>query len=128
MAGKFATIDEYIDSLPDEVQAIAQEVRRTIRAAVPEPGETISYQMPTITLDGESLAYFAVWKNHVGLYPPVPTEDEALEREVAPYRGPKGNFRFPLSAPIPYDLIRRLTAILVRERLAQTSAGNPVRF
>lgn len=40
--------------------------------------------------------YFAAWKQHIGLYPPVPVTDEAFERELARYKGPKGNLRFPL--------------------------------
>lgn len=116
MADKFATIDDYIGSFPEDVQTILEEVRRTIRSAVPAPGETISYQMPTITLNGKNLVTFATWKHHIGLYPPISTTDETLDQAVAPYRGPKGNFKFPLREPIPYDLIGRLTVILVNQR------------
>jgi uncharacterized protein YdhG (YjbR/CyaY superfamily) len=116
VAAKFASIDDYIGSFPDDVQTILEEVRRTIRSAVPAPGETISYQMPTITLDGSSLVYFAAWKHHIGLYPPVITTDEAFEQQLAPYRGAKDNLKFPLAEAMRYDLIERVTALLVEQR------------
>lgn len=127
VAGKFATIDDYFASLPEDVRVVMEEVRRTIRNAVPAPGETISYQMPTITIRGESLVHFAAWKQHIGLYPPVPDTDEEFERELAPYRGPKGNLRFPLAEPIPHDLIERVVARLITERVGPPSppSGGP---
>jgi uncharacterized protein YdhG (YjbR/CyaY superfamily) len=115
MAENFATVDEYICSRPEGVQSIIQDVRRTLRNAIPGAGEKISYQMPTITLDGSSLLYFAAWKHHIGLYP-IPTADEALEQELAPYRSGRDTVRFPLRQPMPHDLIERLAALLVQRR------------
>jgi len=115
MAAEFATVDEYIDSFPPDVQTILNEVRRTIRAAAPETDEKISYQMPTLTLDGRYVVYFAAWQRHVGLYP-VPAVDDGLERELAPYRAAKAAVRFPLHEPIPYDVIARLVTFLVERR------------
>lgn len=115
MPPKYATIDDYIASYPDDVQTILQDVRRAIRAAVPEPGEIISYQMPTITMDGSALVYFAAWKHHIGMYP-IPRADGQLERELAPYRGDKDAVKFPYRDPVPYNLIERVTELLVARR------------
>jgi len=115
MSAKFTTIDEYISALPDDVAEIIEDVRQAIRKAVPDAGERISYQMPTITLDGTSLVHFAAWKHHIGLYP-LPTADDVLATELAPYNTGKGTARFPLDEPIPYDLIARLAALLVARR------------
>lgn len=49
-------IDEYIASFPDEVQ-ILRKIRVTIRKAAPDAEETISYQIPTFTLHGETIAW-----------------------------------------------------------------------
>jgi len=115
MAQRFATVDDYIGSFPEDIQLILAEVRRTIRNAAPGSVETISYQMPTIVLDGKSLVHFAAWNHHIGLYP-LPTAYPAIEQEVAPYDTDKGTARFPLREPIPYELIGRLTALLVEQR------------
>jgi uncharacterized protein YdhG (YjbR/CyaY superfamily) len=103
----FATVDGYIGSFPVDVKTILQEIRQTIRNAVPIAGETITYQIPTITLDGTALLYFAGWKHHISFYP-VPTGDEAFEQQVEPYRSAKSTLKFPLSDPIPYDLIEQV--------------------
>ncbi len=109
------TIDAYISSCPADAQLILEQVRRTIRNAVPAAGETISYGMPTITLNGRDLVSFAAWKRHIGLYP-LPAVDDAFAQELAPYRAAKGTVRFPLGQPIPYDLIARLVALRFKQR------------
>lgn len=111
MAQQFATIDEYIATLPPAVGEILQLVRRTIHDAIPGAGETISYHMPTITLDGKSVVAFAGWKKHIALYP-APAGDADYERDIAPYRTQTSTLNFPLKDPIPYALIGRTAALL----------------
>jgi uncharacterized protein YdhG (YjbR/CyaY superfamily) len=110
-----ATIDDYIETFPPDVQAILREVRRRIRSTVPTADETISYGIPTFTLGGRYLVYFAGWKHHISVYP-VPTGDATFEREIDPFRAGKGTLKFPLDKPIPYELIERATALLVQDR------------
>jgi uncharacterized protein YdhG (YjbR/CyaY superfamily) len=114
------TIDEYIAGFPSEVQAILGAIRRTVRDAVPEARETISYQMPAFELNG-ILVYFAAFKKHIGLYPPV-AGDAGLMKAVSPYAGEKGNLRFPLDQPIPYPLIERIVKLRVSQNVAKASA------
>src|SRR5438309_11450960 len=93
-------IDGYISQFPADVRAVLQAVRETIRRAAPDAEETISYQMPAFK-QHEILVYFAAWKKHIGLYPPI-SGDEAVEKAVARYAGPKGNLQFPLDEPMPF--------------------------
>ncbi len=67
------------------------------------------------------LVYFAAFKSHIGLYPPV-RGDVRLERAVAPYAGEKGNLRFPLGQPIPYELIERIVRLRLKRNLAKDKA------
>lgn len=113
-------IDDYIACFPADVRAILEDVRTTIRTAAPEATETISYQMPAFKQHG-ILVYFAGWKKHIGLYPPV-SGDKALEKAIAGYAGPKGNLQFPLDQPIPYDLIERIVKLRVRQDLTKAAA------
>lgn len=108
-------IDEYIAGFAENVQEILQKIRLTIHEAAPEAVETIKYQMPTFMLHG-NLVYFAAWKKHIGVYPPI-SDDEALKQALASYEGPKGNLLFPLDQPIPYELIARLVQQRVKENL-----------
>jgi uncharacterized protein YdhG (YjbR/CyaY superfamily) len=108
-------IDEYIASCSPEVQAILEKIRLTVRKAVPEAEETISYLMPTFTLKGVVI-HFAAFKKHIGLFPPV-KGDEKLNAEIARYRGEKGNLKFPLDEPIPYALISRIVKAKMQQQL-----------
>jgi len=100
------TIDEYIDRCAPQAQPILRRVRATIAKAAPDATETISYGIPAFRLR-RIVVYFAAFKHHIGLYPPV-KGDAALEKAVAPYAGEKGNLRFPLARRIPYELIARV--------------------
>jgi len=115
---QFKTIDEYIKTFPEDVQAILQKVRQTIRKAAPQAEEAISYQMPTFKLNGRNLVHFAGYKHHVGFYP-VPSGIDAFERELSRYRQGKGSVQFPLDRPVPYDLVRKIVIFRMRENLAR---------
>jgi uncharacterized protein YdhG (YjbR/CyaY superfamily) len=110
-------IDSYISQFPADVQAILEKVRATIQQAAPEAKETISYMMPAFKQHG-ILIYFAAWKKHIGMYPPI-SGDKALEKAIARYAGPKGNLQFPVDEPIPYDLIERIVKLRVKQDAAK---------
>lgn len=121
MAAKPSSIDEYIASFPEDVQKILQEIRAVIRGAAPDAVETISYDMPTFNLNGTYLIYFAGWKKHVALYPVSGKIAEALSTELSEYKGTKGSVHFPLNKPMPFDLIRRITALRIAENRASAA-------
>jgi uncharacterized protein YdhG (YjbR/CyaY superfamily) len=112
---QFATIDEYISAFPADVQLILERVRQTARNAAPNAGETISYAMPTLTLNDRDLAHFAAWRHYIS-HSPLPAMDDAFAQELAPYRSAQSTARFPLAEPIPYDIITRLVALPVAQR------------
>ncbi|HEV7210610.1 MAG TPA: DUF1801 domain-containing protein [Blastococcus sp.] len=115
MADHFGTVDEYEQALPDDVRPLLRRIRETIRRVVPDVGETISYSMPTFTLDGKPLVHVAVWKRHIGVYP-LPEMDDDLTRAVEPYRGTRDTMRLPLD-DVPFELLERVVAAMVAERL-----------
>ena len=121
MAGARAkpqSIDQYVAACPPEARAILRKLRSTIkRAAPPEAEEIISYRMPAFKLHG-ILIYFAAFKNHIGIFPPI-RGDAKLEGAVAKYAGPKGNLKFPLDQPFPYALARRIVKFRVKQNLAK---------
>ncbi|HEV8269572.1 MAG TPA: DUF1801 domain-containing protein, partial [Thermoanaerobaculia bacterium] len=90
------------------------------RRAAPEAEEIISYRMPALGLKG-IVVYYAAFKNHIGLFPPV-SGDVRIEKAIARYAGEKGNLRFPLDEPIPYDLIERIVKLRVKQNLEKATA------
>ena len=114
----FATVDEYIASFPPEVQRTLEEVRAAIRAVVPGTEERISYGIPTFALNGRYVVYFSGWKRHVSVYP-IPDADPELARAIKPFMAGKGTLKFALDKPIPIELIQRVAARLLEQRLAR---------
>ena len=115
-----ADVDRYIAAAPAAVRPVLREIRRVIRAAAPDARERISYRMPAFEQDG-ILVYFAAFKSHIGLFPPV-RGDANLVRALAPYAGPKGNLKFPLDRPPPYALIERIVRLRVKQNAARARA------
>lgn len=115
------TIDDYIAAFPPDVQAILEQIRMTIRAAAPDAEETISYHMPTFTLNGQSLVYVAAYNKHIGLYP-APIGIEEFQEELSVYGAGKGTMKFPLDQPIPFDLIRKMVTFRAKENRERAEA------
>jgi len=113
---QFQTIDEYIETFPERVQRILEQMRQTIRKAAPEAVEAISYQMPTYKLNGKHLVYFAAFKNHIGFYP-IPSGIKAFKKELSPYKQGKGSVQFPIDKPIPFDLVGKIAKYRVKGSL-----------
>ena len=107
---KYASVDEYVATFPPAVQEVLEAVRRTVHDALPGVGETISYHMPLFTLEGQGLFFLAGWKRHVSVYP-VPELDDATAADVAPYLSGASTLKFPLSSPVPLDLVRRVALV-----------------
>lgn len=111
----FKSVDEYIATHPEEVQAILERVRSTIRKAVPGADEVISYQIPAYKLHGSAVLYFAGWKQHYSLYPATEGVVAAFKDELAPYKVSKGTIRFPLARPVPVKLIEGIAKVRAKE-------------
>jgi uncharacterized protein YdhG (YjbR/CyaY superfamily) len=112
-----ASIDDYIAGQASTVQPILRRIRAIAREVAPDAEESISYRMPAF-MQGGALFYFAAFKKHIGIYPPV-RGDAGLLQALAPYRGPKGNLSFPLAEAMPYELIRRVARQRVKENAAK---------
>ena len=104
---EFKSVDEYIASQPDTVRSILERVRSTIRKAIPQAEESISYKIPAYKLRGDRVLYFAAWKQHFSIYPATARVIAAFKDDVAPYVV-KSTLRFPISQPVPVKLIARI--------------------
>jgi len=121
------TQDEYIAAAPEAVQDILRRIQQDVQLAVPDADPCISYAMPAFR-KGKVFFYFAAFKHHIGVYPPIPS-DSPLATKLAPYRGPKGNLSFSLAQPMPYALIEQVARALAtlhgapsRKRRKQSAA------
>lgn len=113
------TVDAYLADQPAPQRAALEDVRRRVRALVPDAVEVISYGIPTFKLDGRPVVYFAGWKAHCSLYP-VPDRFLAQHTdELRGYKRTKGSLHFPPDAPLSDELLR----VFVETRLEDIHAG-----
>jgi uncharacterized protein YdhG (YjbR/CyaY superfamily) len=115
--GKAKNIDGFISAYPKNVQVILQKLRQTIREEAPGAQEKIAYGIPTFTYHG-NLVHFSAYEKHIGFYPgsePI----KVFQEELKPYETSKGTVRFPINKPLPYPLIRKMVAYVVKDRQAK---------
>jgi len=123
----YKSVDEYIATHPENVQAVLRRVRGTIRKAVPGAEEVISYQIPAYKLQGAAVIYFAGWKEHYSLYPASERLVKAFKGDLAPYKVSKGTIRFPLSEPVPVKLIEGVAKFRAKEAADRVKAKAAVK-
>lgn len=114
------TIDEYIAGFPAHTKKLLQQTRAIIKKAAPAAGEKISYGIPTFTLDG-NLVHFGGFKNHIGFFPAA-SAIKAFQKQLAAYKGAKGSVQFPLTEPLPVQLITKMVQYRVKENKAKAAA------
>ena len=105
--------DPLIDAAAPAVQERLRTVQHIARSVAPQAEEVVAYKLPAFR-EGRVFLYFAAFKKHVGIYPPVTGDPELLEA-LAPYRGPKGNLKFLHTEPLPEALLRRVIEQLHRQ-------------
>lgn len=111
----FRSVDEYIAAQPEAAQGVLELVRSSIRKAVPNAEESISYKIPTYKLRGDPVIFFAGWKQHYSLYPATNQIVATFKDDLADYEVRKGTIRLPLSQPVPVKLIERIAKMRAKE-------------
>ncbi len=120
---KVQTVDAYIEAQPETIRPVLQQVRGTIRKALPRAEELISYDIPAYRVAGGVAIFFAGWKKHYSLHPVTAAHLEQLGVVSGPYAlNDKGTIRFPLDRPVPATLITRLAKLRAKELAAASKA------
>jgi uncharacterized protein YdhG (YjbR/CyaY superfamily) len=106
-------INEYISGFPDDIKKRLSAVRQIIRKNAPQAEEAITYGIPTFRLNG-NLVHFAGYKKHIGFYP-TPSVIDAFKERLSEFPSAKGSVQFPLSKPLPENLIADIVRFRVKE-------------
>ncbi len=101
-------VDGYLAGLEEPKRATLEALRRSIRAALPDAEECISYGMPAFRVDGKVVAGFAAFKNHLAYLPHSGVVLESLGDRISGYERTKSSLHFPVDVPLPDDLVRSL--------------------
>jgi uncharacterized protein YdhG (YjbR/CyaY superfamily) len=110
---KPASIEEYINAAPPEVQEKLYQLHECIRKAAPGATEGLKWRMPAYSYQ-KILVTFAVFKNHIGLYP-MPSALKAFAKELTKYKTGEGSIQFPLDKSLPLTLVSRIVKFRVKE-------------
>lgn len=106
---------EYLAGMPKAARAPLRKMRAAIRSAVPAgTKETISYRIPAFKQE-RILVWFAGFSNHCSLFPTA-SIIQSFKDELKGYTTSKGTIQFPLDAPLPTTLIKRI----VKARVAKS--------
>ncbi len=102
-------VDAYINQFDGEVKLRLLELRKLVKAESPDAVEGFSYGLVGYKKNGKPLVYFGGFKSHIGFYA-TPNGHEAFADDFAKYKQGKGSVQFPLTEPLPIDLIRRVVS------------------
>ena len=114
------SVSKYISGFPEQTQLLLEQLRQTIKAAAPDAEEVISYSMPGYKMNG-MLVWFAGYSGHIGFYPGA-SGIETFKNELSIYKGAKGSVQFPLTKPLPLDLISNIVKFRISENQAKLDA------
>lgn len=99
--------NDYLQSQPAEYHSWIKLIHEYIKSDYPECSFSLSYQIPTYHLDSIFMIHFAVYKNHIGLYP-GPKTLMKHHNLLSGYRSSKGAIQVPKIEPLPFELIKIL--------------------
>jgi uncharacterized protein YdhG (YjbR/CyaY superfamily) len=105
-----SVINEYLKNVPEPQKSELERIRKIIVSAVPDATEAISYGIPGYKYNGKYLITFAVFKDHLSLFPGAHAI-EKLQKELSEFKLSKGTVQFTLEKPLPESLITQLIEI-----------------
>src|SRR5688500_13191343 len=114
------TVDEYVAAAPKDKRAALTKLRSAIKAAAPKATESISYGIVGYKQNGERVAYFGYWKDHIALYGTSGRFIKAHAAELKPYVQSNGTIQCPSDQPLPVGLVTRI----VKARVAEVTSGS----
>jgi uncharacterized protein YdhG (YjbR/CyaY superfamily) len=113
-----ANVDDYLSSAPRNVRAKLVQLRKLVKASIPDAEEGMGYGMPLYKSRGARIA-FAPFAKHLSLFG-VASVVKERRRELREYsQTDKGTIHFPLDKPLPVKLI----ASLLKARMEKPETG-----
>jgi uncharacterized protein YdhG (YjbR/CyaY superfamily) len=110
---KATTIDEYINSAPEEAQVRLNEMRAILKQVAPTAKETIKWGTPVFE-ENRILFAYAAFKSHLN-FMPTPSAMKPFEKELMKFTTGKGSIQFPYDKPLPKGLIKKIATYRAKD-------------
>jgi uncharacterized protein YdhG (YjbR/CyaY superfamily) len=104
-------VDEYLRRIEEPKRSTLEALRRTILEIVPDAEQVISYRVPAFRIDGETVAGFAAFRDHLSYLPFSGSVLPSLAVELEGYTMTKSALHFPVDHPLPKTLVQKLIAM-----------------
>ena len=108
-------VDEYLRRVEEPKRSTLETLRRTILELVPDAEQVISYGVPAFRVEGQTIAGFAAFKDHLSYLPFSGSVLAQLADELDGYTMTKSALHFPVNQPLPKTLVSKL----IKARLAE---------
>jgi len=109
-----ATVDDYLESLPQATKNALEELRSVIRAAAPRADEVISYRIPTYKYHGP-LVHFAAFKDHCSFVVVSEPTLRSFSNELESYHTTGTTIHFSAEKRLPAELVTRIVKARIEE-------------
>lgn len=110
----YNTVFEYLKDQPSQQRKVLLQIKKLIQTQFPDSDLVISYNIPAAKRDGKVFVYFAGFKKHISLFPPLKKPKKIINK-LKKYRNEKGNLIFKIDQEIPFDLIQEVIFQLHRQ-------------
>lgn len=105
--GEAATVDEYLEDLPEDEKKELQRLRDIIKSKVPESKERIAYKICVFSIN-KDLVGFASQKNHLSFYTMSPPLVKKMKEDLKSLKMSGATIHFSPKEPIPKSLIEKI--------------------
>jgi len=108
-------IDDYLSNLDEPKRSTLDHLRDTIVALMPDAEQGLSYGVPAFRLEGNTIAGFAAFQNHLSNLPHSGRVIGRLESDTEAYTKTKGALHFAVDESLPEGLVKKLLDARIAE-------------
>ena len=109
-----ASIDEYLEALPENIRRELQRLREIIHSVAPEVTERVSYGIPIFRLNRDWVGIGAM-KDHCSFFLMSPPLAKKMKDELKEFKVSGATIHFQPGKPLPEDLVRKILAARLGE-------------
>lgn len=109
-----SVIDDYLKNVSSPHKEALQHISNIIKQTVPDASEVITYGMPGFKYNGKYLISFAVFKDHMSIFPGAAVIED-IKDQLTNFKTSKGTIQFTIEQPIPDKLIIKILKIRIEQ-------------